>query len=69
MRHQVGLLSSRLFAALRPLTVSDKRTLLEWANSVSSMAESAKLGTRLHLLTLLFEVSRRIMVESTKLVC
>ena len=53
---QIGELSSRLLEALKPLTVADKRTLLEWAATVASMSESAKLATRIHLLTLMFEV-------------
>lgn len=45
-----------LIEAATPLTSSDSRSLLEWANELSSRAESPKLAMRLHLLSLLFEV-------------
>ena len=38
-----------------PLTVSDTRNVLEWANSLSTAPESSKLASRLLLFTLLFE--------------
>ena len=53
---QISDLARTLSAAAAPLTTSDKRTTLEWASQLSTMNESAKLATRLHLLTLLFEV-------------
>ena len=45
-----------LCKAAAPMTKSDGRTLLEWANNLSTSEEAQKLASRLHLLSLLFEV-------------
>ena len=54
---QISELSLHLIDAGRPMTTSDTRSMLDWANQLSSMTEGAKLAVRLHLLTLLLEVS------------
>jgi len=39
------------------MTMGDTRTIVQWANQLSTVPEAAKLAVRLHLLSLLFEVS------------
>jgi len=38
------------------MTTGDERTVLDWANHLSTAAEASRLAVRLHLLTLLFAV-------------
>ena len=38
------------------MTMGDTRTVVQWANQLSTVPEAAKLAVRLHLLSLLFEV-------------
>ena len=39
------------------MTAGDERSVLDWANHLSTAAEASRLAVRLHLLTLLFSVS------------
>ena len=39
------------------MTAGDERSVLDWANHLSTAAEASRLAVRLHLLTLLFAVS------------
>ena len=45
-------------AATAPLTTADKKSMYEWASKLSTLPETNKLTVRLHLLSLMFEVSR-----------
>ena len=38
------------------MTAGDERSVLDWANHLSTAAEASRLAVRLHLLTLLFAV-------------
>ena len=54
---EIAELCLKLIEAASPMTSSDKRTVTEWAEELVTREEASKLATRLHLLSLLFEVS------------
>lgn len=43
--------------AAQPLTTADTKSVQEWGNQLATLSEAPKLAVRLHLLSLLFEVS------------
>ena len=59
---QIAELCLRLMEAATPLTTSDTMSVSDWANKLSTLPETNKLTVRLHLLSLMFEVSRLIAV-------
>jgi len=53
---QIAELGVILIECASPMTTGDERSLLDWANHLSTAAEASRLAVRLHLLTLLFAV-------------
>nr|XP_006822183.1 PREDICTED: E3 ubiquitin-protein ligase HUWE1-like [Saccoglossus kowalevskii] len=47
-----------LVEAAAPMTVSDTRTVSEWAKQLTAVPESIKLASRIHLFSLLFEAMK-----------
>jgi len=45
-----------LMESASPMTAGDDRSVLDWANHLSTADEASRLAVRLHLLTLLFAV-------------
>ncbi|CAH1782935.1 unnamed protein product [Owenia fusiformis] len=60
---QTSELALKLMEAAQPMTMSDQRTVEEWTGQLGSMPESAKLATRLHLLSLLFEEMKMVCAD------
>lgn len=56
-----------LIKAAEPLTTSDTKTVSEWTRQMATLPQASKLATRILLLTLLFEVTKTIHVESPSL--
>ena len=54
---QIADISLRLMEAAQPLTTADTKSVQEWGNQLATLSEAPKLAVRLHLLSLLFEVS------------
>ncbi|XP_078001474.1 E3 ubiquitin-protein ligase HUWE1-like [Glandiceps talaboti] len=52
---QISECAMVLLKAAAPMTTSDTRTLSEWAKQLTSLPEAAKLASRIHLFSLLFE--------------
>jgi len=53
---QIAEIGVILMESASPMTAGDERSVLDWANHLSSTAEASRLAVRLHLLTLLFAV-------------
>ena len=46
-----------LLSHASPMMAGDERSVTDWASQLSTVPDSSKLAARLHLLSLLFEVS------------
>jgi len=53
---QIAEIAVILMECASPMTAGDERSVLDWANHLSTAAEASRLAVRLHLLTLLFAV-------------
>ena len=53
---QIAEIGVMLMESASPMTEGDERSVLDWANHLSTAAEASRLAVRLHLLTLLFAV-------------
>ena len=53
---QIAEIGVILMESASPMTAGDDRSVLDWANHLSTAAEASRLAVRLHLLTLLFAV-------------
>lgn len=53
---QIAEIGVILMESASPMTAGDERSVLDWANHLSTAAEASRLAVRLHLLTLLFAV-------------
>jgi len=54
---QIAEIGVILMESASPMTEGDERSVLDWANHLSTADEASRLAVRLHLLTLLFAVS------------
>jgi len=55
---QIAEIAVILMECASPMMAGDERSVLDWANHLSTSAEASRLAVRLsHLLTLLFAVS------------
>jgi len=64
---QIAEIGVILMECASPMTAGDERSVLDWANHLSTAAEASRLAVRLHLLTLLFAV--RYMYNDTLTIC
>lgn len=55
---QIAEIGVILMECASPMTAGDERSVLDWANHLSTAPEASRLAVRLHLLTLLFAVCK-----------